>query len=101
MASSVSQSTSAGAHPSSPASQAQRTEEAKAAFTASLSVVGSNIDAELQSRAKVIHGNAENLKKQDKKVQNETNLLSKENDVLEKFVNKAKESMPELDSFED
>ena len=100
MASSISQFTSSGQQ-RSPASQAQRTEEAKDAFTASLNDAGSTIDADLQSRAKAIHANADNLKKQDKNVQKEMKQLSKESDALDKFLKKNEKNMPQTDSFED
>ncbi|RMZ83291.1 hypothetical protein DV738_g1255, partial [Chaetothyriales sp. CBS 135597] len=87
--------------PRLPASQAQRSKEAQAAFLASLKSEGSKIDAELQRRARDIHANAENLTKQDKKVQEGTKQLSKEGDALDKFLSKTEKQLPQTDAFED
>ncbi|RMD42788.1 hypothetical protein DV735_g2378, partial [Chaetothyriales sp. CBS 134920] len=103
MASSTSQPALSGAQqqPRHPASQVQRSREAQVAFLASLKSEGSKIDAELQRRARDIHANAENLTKQDNKVQEGTKQLSKEGDALDKFLGKTEKQLPQTDSFED
>ena len=83
-----------------PASQAQRTAEAKAAFTASLSVVGSNFDADLQSRARNIHANSKALSKQEQGVDKEIKKLSKQSDQMQKVVDKAKSDLKEFDCLQ-
>lgn len=80
-----------------PASQAQRTAEAKAAFTASLNSVGSSLDADLQSRARNIQSNSKALSKQEKDVENETKKLSKQGDAMQKVVDKTKKDLNDFD----
>ena len=84
----------------SPVSQAQRTAEAKAAFTASLNSVGSNLDADLQSRARNIHANSKALSKQEEDVEKETKKLSKQSDQMQKAVDKTKSDLKEFDSLQ-
>ena len=71
-----------------PASQAQRTAEAKQAFTSHLNSVGSSLDSELQARAKNIHQNAKALDKQETNLQKETVKLRKQGDEMQKLVDK-------------
>jgi hypothetical protein len=82
------------------ASQAQRTAEAKAAFTASLNAVGSSLDADLQSRARNIHANSKALNKQEQGVDKEIKKLSKQNDQMQKAVDKAKSDLKEFESLQ-
>lgn len=83
-----------------PASQEQRTAEAKAAFTASLSAVGSSLDADLQSRARNIHANSKVLNKQEQGVDKEIKKLSKQGDQMQKVVDKARSDLKEFDSLQ-
>ena len=83
-----------------PASQAQRTAEAKAAFTASLNMVGSNLDADLQSRARNIHANSKELNKQEQGVDKEIKKLSKQSDQMQKAVDQARSDLKEFDSLQ-
>jgi carboxypeptidase C (cathepsin A) len=83
-----------------PASQAQRTAEAKAAFTASLNSVGSNLDADLQSRARNIHANSKALSKQEQSVDKEIKKLSKQSDQMQKVVDKTKSDLAEFNSLQ-
>lgn len=83
-----------------PASQEQRTAEAKAAFTASLNVVGSSLDADLQSRARNIHANSKVLNKQEQGVDKEIKKLSKQGDQMQKVVDKARSDLKEFDSLQ-
>ena len=84
-----------------PASQAQRTVEAKAAFTASLNSVGSSLDADLQSRARNIHANSKALSKQDQGVDKEIKMLSKQSDQMQKVIDKTKSDLKEFDNLQD
>jgi len=54
------------------AQQDQRTAEARTAFTASLSSIGSNLDADLRSRAANLHSNSAALSKQEADLAKET-----------------------------
>jgi len=83
------------------ASSAQRTKEAKDAFTASLNSAGASIDAELQARAKNIHANAKALTRQEDDLRKETKSLAKENDSLQKLLDKTKKEMKGLDDLDD
>src|SRR5438128_1524987 len=83
-----------------PASQAQRTAEAKAAFTASLHSVGSSLDAELQSRARNIHANSKALSLQEQGVEKEIKKLSKQSDQMQKVIDKTKNDLKEFDSLQ-
>lgn len=85
-----------------PASQAQRTAEAKKAFTASLNNVGSSLDTELQSTARNIHSNSKALDRQEKDVEKEIKKLSKQSDAMQKVVDKTNRDLREFDfhSFE-
>ena len=82
-------------------SQGQRTAEAKAAFIASLTSVGSNLDTDLQARAKDIHTNSKALEKQEKELQKETKKLAKQSDVMQKLVDKTKNELKEFDGMPD
>ena len=84
-----------------PASPAQRTAEAKAAFTAALKSEGSKLDADLQLRAKDIHKGATTLAKQDSDVQKEIQKLSKQNDAMQKVVDKTRNEMKAYDDLPD
>lgn len=81
------------------ASSAQRTAEAKAAFTASLKSVGANIDSELQARAKNIHAMDQSLSKQEKDLQKDTKKLSKQSDEMQKFLDKSNKQFASFDDL--
>ncbi len=83
-----------------PVSQEQRTKEAKDAFLGALKSSGTALDNEFQARAKLIHANAKELEKQDKKVQKATKQTNKEADSIEKFLKKSRKTLPDIDSFE-
>ncbi|GAD92420.1 hypothetical protein CPC735_068470 [Paecilomyces variotii No. 5] len=83
--------------PNSPQpSPAQRTAEARTAFTASLNSVGSNLDAELRSRAANLHSNAAALNKQENELQRATAGLAKQNDQWQKVADQAREGLKEI-----
>jgi uncharacterized protein (DUF3084 family) len=81
------------------ASPAQRTKEAKEAFTASLNSVGASIDAELKARAAQIRQNSKALADQEGNVKKETKALAKENDNLQKLLDKTKKQMKGMDGL--
>lgn len=76
--------------------KAQRTAEAKAAFTASLNSVGSNLDSDLRARAATIHENASALEKQQDDLQRSTKELSKQNDSWQKVADMGREGLKEV-----
>ncbi|KIW15175.1 hypothetical protein PV08_05220 [Exophiala spinifera] len=80
------------------ASSAQRTAEAKRAFTASLVAAGTSIDAELEARAKNIHSNAKALSEQEDQLRKKTIAVARDADSLEKLLKKTK---PAVDSLGD
>jgi hypothetical protein len=81
---------------------AQRTAEARDAFTASLTNVGASLSAELTSRARTIHENNRALEAQEKKLKQSTKALAKETDALEKFLRKSdKGGKGALSEFDD
>ena len=84
-----------------PTSQAQRTAEAKAAFTASLKSVGASLDADLQARAKIIHENARELQKQEERAERDLKQLRNQNDEMQKDVDKTKSSLAQYDDLEE
>ncbi|EON64724.1 hypothetical protein W97_03957 [Coniosporium apollinis CBS 100218] len=63
---------------SSNTDSARRTAEARAAVTASLSSVGSSVDAGLRARAKDLHANEAAILKQEKELAEQTAALKKE-----------------------
>lgn len=63
---------------SSNTDSARRTAEARAAVTASLSSVGSSVDAGLRARAKDLHANEAAILKQEKELAKQTAALKKE-----------------------
>ena len=82
------------------ASQAQRTAEAKAAFTDSLNSVGSSLDSDLQGRAKNIYENAKVLKKQEVELQKETKKLAKQGDEMQRVVDQAQRDIKGFDNLD-
>lgn len=78
---------------SSQPSQTQDTAEAHAAFTASLRSVGSNLDADLRSRAANLHENAAALTKQEGDFKKQTQTLAKQNDQLQKLADQGREGL--------
>ena len=76
--------------------QEQRTAEARAAFTASLSSVGSSLDADLRSRATNLHSNAAALSKQEADLAKETAALSKHSAQWQKMADTSQEKLKEI-----
>lgn len=82
------------------ATKAQRTAEAKAAFTASLTSAGSHLNAKFQSRAKDIHENSAALVKQEEDLGRDTATLEKQNDEMQKFLETTQKQLEDLDDAE-
>ncbi|KAL6249894.1 hypothetical protein RBB50_003750 [Rhinocladiella similis] len=98
----MSTTSTSAASQSAQASSAQRTAEAKRAFTASLTAAGTSIDAELEARAKTIHSNAKALLEQEDQLRKQTTAVAKDADSLEKLLKKTKhtvDSLGDLDSM--
>lgn len=74
----------------------QRTAEARAAFTASLNSVGSNLDADLRARAATLHENAAALGKQESELKRATADLARQNDQWQKVADQAREGLKEI-----
>ncbi|KAL2364079.1 hypothetical protein RJZ56_002961 [Blastomyces dermatitidis] len=84
--------------PSTPSSTAhtQETTEAKAAFTASLTSVGTNLDADLRQCAQALHDNDDALKKQEEKLKKTTQDLAKQSKELEKLADMGRKGLNEV-----
>ncbi|MCJ1232674.1 hypothetical protein MMC14_000627 [Varicellaria rhodocarpa] len=76
--------------------QDQRTVEARAAFTASLNSVGSQLDSELQSRVKDIHANSAVIAKQETEVAKQTALLAKQSARYQQIADESREKLKEI-----
>ncbi len=81
--------------PSSP-TQSQRTAEARQAFTAHLSSVGSHLDTDLQSRAKDIHANSSAIAKQESDLDKQTLALSKQSTQYQKIADEGRDKLKEI-----
>lgn len=80
--------------------KAERTADAAKAFDRSLKVAAKEIDADVKMRAETLHDNWPALKKQDKDLQEQTKQLAKENDDMEKWLDKSKKKLAEFDDFD-
>ncbi|KAI9870611.1 MAG: hypothetical protein M1830_004049, partial [Pleopsidium flavum] len=78
------------------AQQDQRTAEARTAFTASLSSIGSNLDGDLRSRAANLHSNSAALSKQEADLAKETAVLSKQTAQWQKIADNSQEKLKEI-----
>ncbi|MCJ1411045.1 hypothetical protein MMC19_005133 [Ptychographa xylographoides] len=82
--------------PKDVASSEQRTAEARAAFLASLNSVGSQGDAELQSRAKDIHTSSVAVAKQEAEVAKQTELLAKHSAQYQQLADESRGKLKEI-----
>ena len=82
--------------PQPPLTRAQRTEEARTAFTAAIRSVGSSLDTELQARARDLHANSAALEKQEQDVRAQTEALREENQKLEEQIRDQRQGLLEL-----
>ncbi len=76
--------------------QDQRTAEARTAFTASLSSIGSSMDADLRSRAAILHANSAALAKQEADLAKETAALAKQTAQWQKMADNSQEKLKEI-----
>ncbi|PGH16870.1 hypothetical protein AJ79_01514 [Helicocarpus griseus UAMH5409] len=74
----------------------QETTEARAAFTASLTSVGTNLDADMRLRAQALHDNSAAINKQEEKLKKTTNELAKQSKELEKLADQGREGLKEV-----
>ncbi len=79
-----------------PLSQSQRTLEARAAFTATLTSVGTSLDSDLRSRAADIHSNSVAIAKQEADVSKESSALKKESDRYQKVADASRVKLKEI-----
>lgn len=83
-------------HPTTTTAQDQRTAEAREAFTAHLSSVGTHVDSDLQSRAKDIHANSAAIAKQESDVAKQSVALSKQTAQYQKIVDEGRDKLKEI-----
>ncbi|KKZ64153.1 hypothetical protein EMCG_01501 [[Emmonsia] crescens] len=74
----------------------QETNEAKAAFTASLTSVGTNLDTDLRQRAQALHDNDDAIKKQEEKLKKTTKDLAKQSTELGKLADMGRKGLNEV-----
>ncbi|EEH36281.1 hypothetical protein PAAG_00604 [Paracoccidioides lutzii Pb01] len=79
-----------------PTTHTQETAEAKIAFTASLTSVGTNLDADLRQRAQALHNNDGVIKKQEEKLRKTIQDLEKQSRELEKLADQGREGLKEV-----
>ncbi|EEH23117.1 hypothetical protein PABG_05328 [Paracoccidioides brasiliensis Pb03] len=81
---------------SAPTTHTQETTEAKVAFTASLTSVGTNLDADLRQRAQLLHNNDGVIKMQEEKLRKTIQDLEKQSRELEKLADQGREGLKEV-----
>ncbi|KAF2730485.1 hypothetical protein EJ04DRAFT_537187 [Polyplosphaeria fusca] len=74
----------------------RRTAEARAAVTASLSSVGSSVDAEMRRRASDLHANSEAIAKQEKELAKQTSSLAKQSAQWQKLADTSTKKLNEI-----
>ena len=74
----------------------QRTSEARAAFTATLTSIGSTLDGELQTRASDIHANSGAIAKQEAEVAKQSAALRKESERYQKIADESRGKLKEI-----
>ncbi|MCJ1467292.1 hypothetical protein MMC07_005916 [Pseudocyphellaria aurata] len=77
-------------------SQSQRTSEARAAFTATLTSIGTSLDSDLQARASDIHSNSTAIAKQEADVLKQGAALKKESNRYQKVADESREKLKEI-----
>ncbi|KAF3482813.1 uncharacterized protein GIQ15_02137 [Arthroderma uncinatum] len=77
-------------------SRSNATAEARAAFTASLTSVGTNLDADLRTRAGTLHDNAAVIEKQQEDLKRTTQEVSKQSKELEKLLDQGQTGLKEV-----
>ena len=81
---------------SSPSPHDHQTAEARAAFTASLTSVGTNLDADLRARATTLHENNAVLQKQEEELQKTTESVAQQSKELEKLADEGRQGLKEV-----
>ncbi|KAK2740563.1 hypothetical protein FQN57_006067 [Myotisia sp. PD_48] len=81
---------------SSESDRSNETAEARAAFTASLTSVGTNLDSDLRSRAATLHDNATILAKQEEDLKRTTADVSKQSRELEKLADQTRAGLKDF-----
>ena len=76
--------------------QSQRTSEARAAFTATLTSIGTSLDNDLQARASDIHCNSAAIAKQEADVLKQGAGLKKESDRYQKVADESRGKLKEI-----
>ena len=74
----------------------QRTSEARAAFTATLTSIGTSLDSDLQARASDIHSNSAAIAKQEADVLKQGAALKKESDRYQKVADESRGKLKEI-----
>jgi uncharacterized protein (DUF3084 family) len=72
--------------PSDATETARRTEEARAAVTASLTSVGASVDNEMRTRAADLHANSAAISKQERELAKQTAALAKQTAEWDKLL---------------
>ena len=81
---------------SSSTSRGNETEEARTAFKASLTSVGTNLDADIRARAATLHENSNALAKQEEELKRATEGVAKQSKELEKLADQGREGLKEV-----
>lgn len=81
---------------STSSSHDHQTAEARAAFTASLTSVGTNLDADLRARATTLHENNAVLQKQEAELQKTTESVAQQSRELEKLADQGRQGLKEV-----
>ena len=82
--------------PTSTTTSTQRTTEARTAFLATLTSVGSHHDSALQSRSRDIHGNASAVAAQEAELAKQTALLAKESQQYQQLADESRGKLKEI-----
>lgn len=82
--------------PTSDAEAAQRTSEARAAVTASLTSVGASIDQEMRTRTADLHDNAKAISRQEKDLAKSTAALAKQTAEWDKLLQSGTKKLNEV-----
>ncbi|KAL6710862.1 hypothetical protein ACN47E_007919 [Coniothyrium glycines] len=82
--------------PRSDAEAAQRTAEARAAVTASLTSVGASMDHEMRTRTADLHANAQAISKQEKELAKSTTALAKQTAEWDKLLQSGTKKLNEV-----
>lgn len=79
-----------------PSTTAQQQHEARAAVLASLSSIGTSIDADLRTRTADLHANSAAIAKQEKELAKQTAVLRKESDKWQKLGDTSTKKLNEI-----